>query len=504
MKLIMEEGRRDMRFFRIAFIVLCLLLLTPFLRSASAEAGQRRALLIGCDHFVSQPDTWPAAENNLRLVANALFSDVRRYALVRTVSDGIATKEAFEEAVKAAFQSSGENDTSVLYISTHGIFEENVSNADAGFLLSDGTAEALITGADLQRVLDQVPGKKVVILDACNSGAVIGKGLSGGADQIFLSGPDYKVLCSAGGSEASWYFQSPDAAAEGASYFAAVLAFGLDATGGHAADRNSDGEITLAETYAYLLEHYAASTPQVYPEMEETEVLYAYDPDAPVSIQKAVTDLTFEDTLLTAGETEVSFSFTVQRQTELYYQIVYHREGQWQFSQAQMIPDHEQDDGTILPGRKMRVLSLNTGDGDYGYAMLQLFTMESGSPVFQGARLLCVRPAAGSVTLSIETGKSFVPELGQEMPILAQHDVPCGLTVNILNGENRAVRRLAFDMPSRPQQLSPAASSFFWDGKTSDGEYAPPGLYTVQVKTEINGAQFLCQSEPFTLEEAAY
>ena len=492
-----------MRFFKRFLFALCLFLLFPRL-SCSAEdtvKGQRRALLIGCDHFLSQPDTWPAAENNVRMLSDTLFSDTRLYALVRTATNTIASVEAFEEAVRAAFQNSAEADTSVLYLSTHGIFENHVSNADAGLLLSDGQTESLLTGKDLQRILDQVPGKKVVILDACNSGAIIGKGLSGGAAQCFLSGPDYKVLCSAGGSEASWYYQSPDAAAEGASYFASVLAFGFGAAGGHAADRNDDGEITLAETYAYLLEQYAASTPQVYPQQDESEVLFQYDNGAPVQISKAITNLIFEETLLTAGSTEVTFSFTVQRQAALYYQIIYHRDGGWQFSQAQQIPDGEQDDGTILPGRKMRVLSLNTGEDDYGYAIIQLITLESGTPVFQGASLLCVQPAEGEVKLRAVAGTSFVPALGQEMAILAQHNMPCGLTVNILNQENKTVKRLAYEAPSRPQQLSPAASSFYWDGKLADGSFAPPGSYTVQVKTVINDVQYICQSEPFSLEE---
>ena len=495
-----------MRWMKLLAAAFCLFLLFPVSHSLAeeteeADLGRRRALLIGCDHFLSQPDTWPAAENNVRMLADALFSDARPYALVRTASNAIASVEAFEEAVRAAFQNSAAADTSVLYLSTHGVFEDSVSNAEAGLLLSDGQTESLLTGKELERILDQVPGKKVVILDACNSGAIIGKGLSGGANQCFLSGPDYKVLCSAGGSEASWYYQSPDASAEGASYFASVLAYGFNAAGGHAADQNDDGEITLAETYAYLLEQYAASTPQVYPQQDEDEVLFAYDPGAPTPIAKAITDLSFDGFALTAGETEVAFSFTVQRKTALYYQIIYHRDGSWQFSQAQQIPDGEQDDGTILPGRKMRVLSLSTGDEDYGYAIIQLVTLESGAPVFQGAHLLCVQPSEGEVSLRAVTGASFVPALGQEMAILAQHDVPCGLTVNILNDEGRVVRRLAYEAPSRPQQLSPAASSFYWDGKLNDGSFAPPGRYTVQIKTTINETQFICQSEPFLLEE---
>ena len=126
-----------------------------------------------------------------------------------------------------------------------------------------------------------------------------------------------------------------------------------------------------------------------------------------------------------------------------------------------------------------------------------------GQPVFIKSNLV-LQPAAEGVNLRAVTGTSFVPALGQEMAILAQHDVPCGLTVNILNEENRLVRRLAYEFPSRPQQLSPAASSFYWDGKLSSGEFAPAGRYTVQLKTTLHDITYICQSDPFLLEESGY
>ena len=98
-----------MRFFKRFVFALCLFLLFPRLSCAAEEAvkGQRRALLIGCDHFLSQPDTWPAAENNVRMLSDTLFSDTRPYALVRTASNTIASVEAFEDAVRAASVSCG-------------------------------------------------------------------------------------------------------------------------------------------------------------------------------------------------------------------------------------------------------------------------------------------------------------------------------------------------------------------------------------------------------------
>lgn len=461
-----------------------------------------RALLIGCDHFLTQEDTWPAAQHNIRLLSDTLMNDRRGYALIRSYASAVASVEAFGEAVLNAFQSAGSGDISLLYISTHGVYGgETEGAAESGLLLSDGQTEALLTAPELEHILSQIPGTKMVILDACNSGAVIGKGLSSFESGVSLSGPEYKVLCSAGGSEASWYFHGGGAAgdASGASYFAAVLSNGLGAQGDFGADQNDDGDITLREACAYLLDNYAASTTQAYPENDGDFVLFSYDPNAPRRVEKAVTDLSFDETLLTAGETEVSFAFTVQRQAELYYQIVYHRDGAWQFDQAQHFLDGEQADGTVLPGRKARVLTLETDADASGYAIVQLITLEDGEPVFQGARLLCVQPASGEVALSVSAAPVFSPGGWQELPIVVRHDVPCGLTVNILNDEGRTVRRLAWESPSRPQQLSPAGSTFYWDGLLADGSPAPAGTYTVQAKVVLGGRTFTTESEKITL-----
>ena len=465
-------------------------------------APRLRALLIGCDHFVSLEDTWPAADNNLRMLSDTLMTDQRRYALIRSYSSSIATVEAFEEAVRSAFENAGGEDVSLLYISTHGVYDDSGDTIVSGVLLSDGEKEALLDAAALQRILDAVPGRKVLILDACNSGAMIGKGMSVFPAPVYFTGTDYKVLCSAGGSEASWYYQSAqNAASDGASYFATVLAYGLGNQGDFAADRNQDGLITLEETYAFLYENYAASTPQVYPQRDEF-VLFAYDMDRAWAVTQAITDLTFEDTLLTAGQSEVTFSFTVQRQVELYYQIVYHRDGGWQFDQAQHYLDGEQLDGTVLPGRKERTLSLDTGEQDaYGYAMLQMITREEGQAVFQGARLLCVQPAEGEAHLDVAVGDAFVPLRGEEMPIFVRHDVPCGLTVSVVDADGKVARRLAYDAPTRPQQIIPNASAFYWDGRLTNGDTAPAGTYTAVVRVRLGAQTFTAQSQAFVLLE---
>lgn len=484
-------------------LLLTLCLLCPAFSLAGAQVeqgGKMRALLIGCDAFLTQENTWPAADNNLHLLSDTFLFDSRNYQLIRCLSGNVATVADFEAALTDTFAAAEAGDTALLYISTHGVFSEGASVASAALVLSDGEQEELLSAAALQAMLDKIPGQKVLILDACNAGAFIGKGLSGGADRVFFSGPDYKVLCSAGGSEASWYWHgTEDAQSSGASYFATVLANALSAKEQHAADSNLDGLITLSEVYSFLINNYAASTPQVYPQQDDF-VLYAYDRDEILFPGKTISDISFDDTLLTAGVGDVSFSFTVHRQTELYYQIVYHENGSWQFGIAQHYRDEEQADGTVVPGRKQRTLSLDTGSADaYGYAMIQLITLEEGRPVYQGGCLLTVQPAVGELKLAVTSGRGFSPGLGQEMCIMVQHDVPCGLTVNICNAAGENVRRLAYAQPSRPQQLSPAGSTFYWDGRRNDGTLAEPGDYTAQVRVRLGDKTYLEKSAPFTL-----
>lgn len=487
---------------RIMSLLALLTMLLPASAASSSWTVERpprlRALLIGCDHFLTQEDTWPAADHNLQMMADALQGDSRRYALIRSASSSVSSLEGLAQLIGATFQNTRVQDVSLLYFSTHGL--PGSDGEPSSLLLSDGEKECALTAEDLEGLLEKIPGKKILILDACNSGAFIGKGLSEKAEHIRFQREDSLVLCSAGGSEASWYWQGQGSDdVNGASYFAEVLTSGLGSGGDPAADMNRDGQITLGEMYGFLLDNYAASTPQVYPQDGGDFVLYAYDPAALRPVRKAVTDLTFEDTLLTAGESEVTFSFTVQRQVELYYQIIYHENGAWQFSSAQHYLDGEQADGTVLPGRKERTLTLNTAGEAYGYAIIQLATRENGSIVYQGSRLLCVRPEKGGLDLFVEAEETFSPDQGQEMPIRIYHDVPCGLTVSIQDEMGRTVRRLCFEAPTRPQQLTPNASLYYWDGKNRSGENAQPGRYRAVVQTEIGGEIYQAKSGFFVL-----
>ena len=135
--------------------------------------------------------------------------------------------------------------------------------------------------------------------------------------------------------------------------------------------------------------------------------------------------------------------------------------------------------------------------------MILLITRENEEIQLQGSRLLCVQPAEGEILLSVKTDAAFMPENGQELCVMVQHDKPCAMTVTIVDEYGKTVKRLAYSAPSRPQQLSPAGSTFYWDGKNNAGDGAAPGKYRVKIRVKIGEETYQCESELFELMPAS-
>lgn len=499
---------------RLLALWLLFAMLASLLPAAQAQPqAQRRALLVASDRFVTQSDTWPASSNNVKAV-EAAFSQSGDPFVQITVHDGSLTSlETLRLAVQEAFADAGPEDISYFYISTHGFYDPALSNLEATLFLSDGETEATIDARELESCFSGVPGTKVILIDACQSGAMIGKGISGGSTRAAFLGPDFKVLASAGGSEDSWYWATNEAdsqQAAGSSYFSGVVCRGISAASGYEADHSRDGVVTLAEIYDYLMENHAASTPQVYPQGDDFPFFVCDRQAAPARNEGSLlTGIQFEETLLESRDPTVNFSFTVTRPAQLAYQLVYYRDNRWQFETAQLIYDDQElggdygdRKGFVAPGRKVRSLTLTPLEEDtYGYAMVQLITFEAGAPTIHASRVLCVPPALGDPQLEIKTGYDFAPGAYRELPILVSHRYPCQLTVGVYSEDGQLVARLSSCQSTRPQQLLPTASAFYWNGKTNAGETAAPGVYYVGVYADLGEETFFARSELFELME---
>jgi hypothetical protein len=85
------------------------------------------------------------------------------------------TNEGIHSAIGSAFAGADSNDVSFFFISTHGISSLDSPHPYAGALATygDGTENDLLKLSDLADWLSQVPGKVVVMIGSCGSGAAI-------------------------------------------------------------------------------------------------------------------------------------------------------------------------------------------------------------------------------------------------------------------------------------------------------------------------------------------
>lgn len=489
-------------------LILTACLLCLLLGGASAD-GLNRALLVGCDDFLSQQSTAPSSANNVVRMAEAISGGAMNLENLVTRRDGIASAAELAELIADAFSGADDGDVNYFYISTHGVWSQLQPNAEIRLLLSDGLHEDSVSAIELRTLFDAIPGTKVLLIDACHSGAMIGKGVQDVFDNTF-QGPDYKVLCSSGGAEESWFWaeRDEDVTISGEGYFSGALVNALSAKGGFAADDNSDGAITLTELKRYLRLNHGASTVQSYPEEDEF-VLLSYD-IASFSGRRqhsALDNIAFEDSALSLDDPTISFSFTVLRPAQVAYQLVFQRRGSWDFANARLIWDNEERfgaygdlPGSLTPGLKERSITLTQEDtNSYGYVLLQILTISGSEVSVASSEVICVPPAKGDPRLSVTAGSMFCPSQHEELSFVVNHAFPCELTVTIETPEGELVRRLASRQATRPQQLLPTGSSFAWTGLDAAGEMAPEGEYVIHVRAFVGSSRFESWSAPFVL-----
>lgn len=476
-----------------------LLVFSLFPAQASQPANPQvlRAWLVGMDRFITYPNTGAGARNNLTRLTHVLWQDARGYRNITETYNQVLDGATARDLASEAFAGADDNDISFFYIATHGIYQEGAPASSFAMLTSDGRQEHALTALELFLALNRIPGAKVLVIDTCNSGALIGKGLFVDDLASYFTGGDFYVLTSAGGSEPSFLWSNNKGPLQGGSYFLDALAAGTSREGRFAADDNQDGDITLAEAYRYILRAYGASTPQMFPQNDEF-LFFSAQLDIPPEPVNVLTDLVYDSPVLSGGIKEFFFSFTLQRPSRLGYRLVYERDGVWQFADAQRIPDDEGGDSPVPAGRKERTLSLSEFDEEtYGYVLLFIVTADASGPRPHMSTLLNVQPPAGDPHLKASIRKLPSPYGYTETAIRVLHDFPVSLSVRILNDRDEVVAVIGYDMPSRPQQLPGGGSIHYWNGMDRNGMNAPRGLYKAQVSAVIGGQTYTTLSETF-------
>lgn len=255
-----------------------------------------RALLVG--------NTYPGTLLELQGPNNDVAGMRSMLSKMKSTPYRISTKsnlsaDGMVSSINSAFSGATPNDVSLFFFAGHGT--NAASTGYHGALM--GTGNTYLTVARLKTTLDNIPGKKIVIIDSCHSGQMISRdgttevtGVTKSELNAFnskvvsafsvqtrgendLANSGYYVITAAHSSEESitmGYDSNKDGVME--KYFG-LFTHGLclgsgwnlatNATASLSADADGDGSITLHEAYSYARYKAQQSNPgqtaQVYP-----------------------------------------------------------------------------------------------------------------------------------------------------------------------------------------------------------------------------------------------
>ena len=139
-----------------------------------------RALIVG-NTYPNEDNYLPGCDNDAEAM-KAMLSRMTGTPYAVTVKENL-TDSGMINAIASTFADAQSNDVSLFYFSGHGANtpETNFHGALVG------TLHTYLSVARLKEALDQIPGKKVVIIDSCHSGQMIGKSEGYSAESAFNS-----------------------------------------------------------------------------------------------------------------------------------------------------------------------------------------------------------------------------------------------------------------------------------------------------------------------------
>ena len=375
---------------RIAAMAALLLILPGLCRAERPPAF--RCLAVGMDRFVTQESTSPCSVRNAEIMGSLFREFLPFGAEVTVCTEGLPSVAALEERLREAFREAEAADYSILYLSTHGVCWEAEETDDpalqpekkerTALLLSDGSAEDALSPEALDIMLAQVPGKKVLILDACYSGAF--------ADT--LGSGEIQVLASSGAGEQSYFWAAGEDSGTG--YFTSALDSALRASGREQIDPDGDDRVSPEELAARLREIYGVAVLRCCPE-GNAEPLFFLPEDRHAGA--ALRDLRFDPISVSGGQVTVSFRFFAAERTKLEYRLIPAGESGWDFTQAVRLPDRERTGrvrGLLTPGEKERQLRFSADTaGAGGQVLLQILALRGGGIVPECTRVVSLRSA---------------------------------------------------------------------------------------------------------------
>ncbi len=273
---------------------------------AAADPVTWRGLFVGCgDYAGTYNDLAPGTLNDAHeagyVFSNAAYDGTSRARGAMTIRTNIGRSTLLgllnTGSTSSPYYGADANDVSIFFFSGHG-----ATSGGTSIVLSDGSSDGYLTVNDLEAALREVPGTKVVILDCCYSGGIIGKSAesapsasdsvqskdvpatdqesfaqallepfagSGRVERALLNQPSYVVFTASSGSEVSYGEAMGE---DDMGFFTRAFTDGLGRYGSYAADADANKTVTAQEAYqsslsifsSYYGDLVGASTAQYY------------------------------------------------------------------------------------------------------------------------------------------------------------------------------------------------------------------------------------------------
>jgi len=234
-----------------------------------------RALCVGVGDYIEGSDNDLSAppydvDRIGQILQQCKFSTSNTtFSNIGYLKDWQATKSNILQSISSTFSSADSNDISYFYFSGHGSRVGNNSYICPADITS--FTDSAISVDELEAALSEIPGTKVVFIDACYSGGFIGKSmdetitskekLESFNDEVInafsqaqpkglLTTNQYKVLTSCHYYQECWEIQPEEGDPFGV--FTMALCEGCGYYSSYPADTNLDNMVSLQEAYLYV------------------------------------------------------------------------------------------------------------------------------------------------------------------------------------------------------------------------------------------------------------
>lgn len=226
--------------------------------SVDSSLPNYRALVIGNDMYKVQGATsLTGAVNDALKVRNLLeLMEIDNQKINVETKINLTGQEIYS-GIKNRFKDNKYSDISYIYYSGHGSLLGNESAIV-------GVDMAGLTAKQLKENLDELKGKFIIIIDACNSGGFVEE------FNKYKDTGKYKIITAAGKYELAKEDREDHTNPRGdmGGVFTRFLIKGLTSEDSITADLNQNGELSLNELYRYTRDKVYSSRVQVYPKRD--------------------------------------------------------------------------------------------------------------------------------------------------------------------------------------------------------------------------------------------